>query len=162
MNKLVASALVAFFSVTLAFGGSARTSDRSLGSATCASYTANPDNDIFQAYLSGYIDASNADPRYVLSPEAQAAEVRRVADWCVAHPRDRFLTAVGISLGQASGPSNTVIVPVAAPTSCRVGPSNFCSGCATTCAAGSQATCKQGQDSADGKTCAFDAQCGCK
>ena len=120
----------------------------------------------FVAYIQGYANASSPDPRYTQSESALADDVKKVHDWCGKNGKRSFNEGVAAVLGSASSGGGSAPVPAAQtaePTSCKVGPTQYCGGCSVTCNAPKQAHCNMGTDSPFGKPeCEFQGRCWCK
>lgn len=159
MKKAIWATLIAF--MMLAFPGAAQNLTQP-GSANCASFIRDQQSVAFQSYLQGYMDAATSSPGYQLTDDAKSALFRSVVDWCMSRPSDGFAVAVRASIRPQSATIIPAPIPVVQPTSCRVGSTNACTGCSISCAAGSQATCQQGTDSASGDYCAFQSSCSCR
>jgi hypothetical protein len=144
-----------------------------IAGANCSDYTASKSDtakqDAFFAYIAGYASATNPRAGADLPAAALNDSARNVQDWCRQNPGRRFSEGVGVILGtshvsQAYAPPPPP--PVGGPTSCRVGPTDGCSGCSVSCDGGKQATCKQGSDyshmNGEPARCAWEAKCICK
>jgi hypothetical protein len=140
---------------------------QSIAVSTCASFrdaSKNPAQEAsYLAYLQGYANASSPDPRFTQTDAALADDAKKVLDWCSKNSKSTFAQAVASALGPscsavaAPGPAAS-----AEPTSCRVGPTNYCVGCSVTCNAPKQAKCSPGTDSHITNGCNAQSTCVCK
>ncbi len=169
--------LFAFFWIAAAVClTSPATAQSSVASAACSAYrdASDPaDQALYRAYLQGFANASSPDPRYTQSEAALSDDARRVRDWCGRNLKSSYGEAVFAVLGPARSAAAPSYQPApqyqpapvpqyVEPSSCRVGPTQACSGCSVTCNGGKQATCKQGQDNMDRTDCTFQSRCDCK
>ena len=148
---------------------SAAWAQSTVGMDTCTTFRAATDpgqKALYLAYLQGYADANSPDPRYPPTDAQLADSVKKIRDWCGRNTKSSYSEAVYAVLG--SYVRHVLSAPQAPPqsldpTSCRVGPTNYCAGCSVSCPGGKQATCHAGTDNPFGKSsCTFQSKCSCK
>ncbi len=139
---------------------------QSLASSSCGSFKDAQKDPVqlgrYLAYLEGYANVNSPDPRYTTSDAALADDARKALDWCNKNLKSTYGEAVAALLPppvRTGGPS---YVMQSEPTSCRVGPTVYCSGCGVTCPGGKQATCTPGRDSEINQWCGQQSRCICK
>jgi hypothetical protein len=173
MAKKTRRLLVLFVAIlaTAAAAGplSTASAQSTVGMDTCTTFRDATDpaqQALYMAYLQGYADANSPDPRYPPTAAQLQDSVARIRDWCGRNTRSSYSEAVYAVLG--SYVRHALAAPQMPPqpldpTSCRVGPTNYCAGCSISCPGGRQATCKAGTDNAFGGTsCTFQSTCSCK
>ncbi|WP_114211433.1 hypothetical protein [Acidisarcina polymorpha] len=152
-------------------GAHAQSGVSPVAGANCSDYTGTKSDtakqDVFFAYIAGYASATNPNAGVDLPAAALSDSARNVQEWCRQNPGRRFAEGVGVILGTSHVSQNSAPPPASSgPTSCRVGPTDGCSGCSVSCDGGKQATCKQGSDFAKlsdrPAQCAWQAKCFCK